>query len=188
MYPPPYRLRMVHDVIFPNKGQYRGRRALPLDDVMSPQQFAGDKERHIHKCGLTRLISAVRVGEKKHKHGVDKLCLLFQLICAMRLRHFLLIADIMTAVRLHADCCRVACISVLFCAGGCFSRLQCSPSLCKHWLYPLCPWLPAPPSLIGLDNLLAIVTVSCSAQGRQGKRRGMQIKCSETLCTIAIVF
>lgn len=187
MYPPPYRLRMVHDVIFPNKGQYRGRRALPLYDVMSTQQFAGDKERHIQKCGLTPLINAMRGGERKHKHGVDKLCLLFQLICVTHLHHFLLIADIMTAVWLHADCCHVACISVLFCTMAVFRDWKCSPSLCKHWLYPLCPWLLAP--LIDRPRqFISHCDGFLRSQGRQGKRRGMQIKCSETLCTIPIVF
>lgn len=42
----------------------RVERALPLYDVMTLQQFAGDKDRvqpHIQKCGFTPLIAALQL-------------------------------------------------------------------------------------------------------------------------------
>lgn len=70
-----------------------------------------------------------------------------------------------------------------------FSRLKCSPSLSKHWLYPLCPWLLAPGSLIDRPGqFISHCDGFLCSQGRQGKRRGMQIKWSETWFTIPIVF
>lgn len=96
------------------------------------------------------------------------------------------IVDIKTVLWLCMCCSHVACYSKCLCPKN--MAVFTTKNVHHPWVNTDC--IRSPPGCL-IDRPGQFISHCDSflcSQGRQGKRRGMQIKCSETCCTIPIVF